>query len=380
MPLHPSNEPKIVAQSFRAEQLSQARNLKGMSKRELADVVGKSPAAISQFEMGTSKPDPTTLGRIALALEFPVSFFAHTPKCKPMRSEQCHFRSFKTAPQKVKNAVLASAMMTLELFIWFNQRFNLAPPALDQLKGELLSITGIEQKAHKIREFWGLGEGPLPQLAWVLEKRGICILPLLYQDRKIDAFSTWHMGWPVIFADWVNTPPSRFHFDLAHELVHIVVHGEEEPGDWELEDEANSIASAFLMPRDAFARECPRTWNLQRFLDIKKRWHVSIAAAIRRGRDLGILSEASYKKGCIELRQRGIEEPGEWKLAKPKRVELMLQKAQDHYSLEAIAQEMCIHPRYLEEITSIFTQTPQPKAEDAEFTHGAQVVPLWQRS
>ncbi|HEY8272847.1 MAG TPA: helix-turn-helix transcriptional regulator, partial [Pseudobdellovibrionaceae bacterium] len=66
-----------AAHLFQSKRLTLARELRGFTKAELADIVGKTPSSISQFEDEdvNLKPDAATLGQLAMALSVPVQFF-----------------------------------------------------------------------------------------------------------------------------------------------------------------------------------------------------------------------------------------------------------------------------------------------------------------
>jgi transcriptional regulator with XRE-family HTH domain len=63
-------------QLFDGDRFRLARELRGFSQNALGRDAGVSGAAISQFELGDTRPSEATLGDLAAALEFPVAFFA----------------------------------------------------------------------------------------------------------------------------------------------------------------------------------------------------------------------------------------------------------------------------------------------------------------
>lgn len=62
---------------FSPSRLTLARQKRGMSKKELAGLLGLTPQSITNFESEVVKEEPSenTLLNIARILEFPVSFF-----------------------------------------------------------------------------------------------------------------------------------------------------------------------------------------------------------------------------------------------------------------------------------------------------------------
>jgi Zn-dependent peptidase ImmA (M78 family) len=113
---------------------------------------------------------------------------------------------------------------------------------------------------------------------------------------KIDAFSRrGEVSLMVLNTQRQST--SRWIFDVAHELGHFVLHAGIQTGDKETEAQANAFASALLMPRKTFGREFPtRGFSWPRVFELKRRWHVSAAAIIRRAFDLGLLDGIAYRR------------------------------------------------------------------------------------
>lgn len=78
-----------------------------------------------------------------------------------------------------------------------------------------------------------------------------------------------------------------------------------------MERAAHRFAAEFLTPAKAIAPELPRRVDWRRFAELKVRWGVSIAMLLRRARDLGFISDASYRRAMMELSRRG------WRTAEP---------------------------------------------------------------
>ena len=111
-----------AARLFDPERLTIARELRGLTKHQLADKIGKTPSAVSQFESARARPDGQTVGRMVLALNVPASFFAKTvdsPRISAIPIDVCHFRSLRSASQKDRRLLLAkSSLMNALLSFW----------------------------------------------------------------------------------------------------------------------------------------------------------------------------------------------------------------------------------------------------------------------
>lgn len=73
------------------------------------------------------------------------------------------------------------------------------------------------------------------------------------------------------------------------------------------------FASAFLLPRPSLLAELPPSPNLALLVELKRRWKVSVQALLRRGKDLGVYSDPSYRRSYQQLGARGwrTNEPGD---------------------------------------------------------------------
>ena len=97
----------------------------------------------------------------------------------------------------------------------------------------------------------------------------------------------------------------------ARELGYLLMRADCKVGDKALEREADSFASAFLLPRVPFLAEGPARLSWPRLRDMKRRWGVSLLALVRRAYDLGVYSEATYRRAHVEYAQQGWRADGE---------------------------------------------------------------------
>ena len=59
------------------------------------------------------------------------------------------------------------------------------------------------------------------------------------------------------------------------------------------------------MPTAAIRSELPPRLNSRRYFELKGRWGVSMAALIRRARDLDVIADTAYRRAMIELGRKG---------------------------------------------------------------------------
>jgi Zn-dependent peptidase ImmA (M78 family)/transcriptional regulator with XRE-family HTH domain len=332
----------LATHLFQPPRLTTARELRGLTKAELAERIGKSAAAISQFEGGACRPDPKTLGQMALALGMPVGFFARRAPGKALDVDACHFRSLRSASQRERRKLLARGSLLCDLLGVLEEHVNLPAEQVSRVAGSPTTADAIEEHAEHVRAGWGLGLGPIGNVVNLLESRGILVTHIPEGCEEVDAFSTWHEGRPVVFLVMAKGSTSRTRFDACHELGHLVMHADAAPGSPELERQANRFASAFLLPREPFLMECPRWLDWDHFYELKRRWKVSVAALVKRAHDLGKLSEASYRRAYVHLNKTGerMQERDEPPAEAPTLLVKALEAVGPEMTAEGIAAEM----------------------------------------
>ena len=284
------------------ERLKEARLFRRMTMDELANLIGINKQAISQFENQKAFPEPMTLKRIADALDFPYSFFVEKDPHSTIGNT--YFRALYSskkkdlASQKIKAKYLARIHAILASKVRF-KNLNLPSFPADA------SLT-IEELATHVREFWNLGDAPIPNMVALLERNGIIVGEFSTDSREIDAFYQYYEeeGSPT-FCVVLGTDKKSFYrrqFNCAHELGHILMHecysdlNEINRDEFrEREDQANAFASALLLPAESFGKDVSVYPNrLSHYIELKKKWNVSIMAMIMRAHSLGYINSNQY--------------------------------------------------------------------------------------
>jgi Zn-dependent peptidase ImmA (M78 family)/transcriptional regulator with XRE-family HTH domain len=298
----------LAAHLFQPARLTLARELRGMTKAELAERVEKSAAAIGQFEGGgkaTCRPDAKTVGALALALGVPVAFFTRKTPAKLLEVDGCHFRSLRSASQRERRKLLARGSLLCDLMILLEEHVDFPREKVSKVAQTVRTEAQIEECAMRVRRAWGLGLGPINHVVNLLEVNGVLVTRVPESCVEVDAFSTWKEGRPVVFLVMQKGSTSRTRFDACHELGHLVMHADVVAANPDLERQANRFASAFLLPKESFIVECPRWLNWDHFYELKRRWKVSVSALVRRAFDLKCISEATYRRAYVHLNRTG---------------------------------------------------------------------------
>lgn len=304
---------RSAAALFHAERLELARQAAGLRKNELAERVGVTPAAISQFEHGRANPSPATLAKLALALGMPVDYFARDGR--PLRQANAaaaFFRSLRSTRQRDRTLAAARAMFVWEVVGLLERHIELPEPNIPELAmPPEAERDQIEEAAAAVRATWQLPPGPVAHMVRLLETHGAVVVRLRGLGREVDAFSCLQ-GRPIVVLWCDKEDKARARFDAAHELGHLVLHSEAEPGNKILEAQADAFAAAFLMPREYIYPLLPRRVDFRRLLELKLQWGVSLGALLYRARTLGVIGESAYRRAMARMSTEGWrrDEPG----------------------------------------------------------------------
>lgn len=291
---------------FLGQNLRLTRLFHGLSLQDLADKVNKSKQYLSRLESGLESPHENLESDLAEALDVLPRFFREIDPM-PISDEQCHFRKQLTTKIALKQVARAKGEMFKRLVSVLDQ--NLDFPNYGFLHEEVSTPEEIERVAEISRSHWGLGLGPIANMSRVAENAGAVLVKTNGLSDEIDAIS-FATRRPVITLNSEGKSACRTRFGIAHEIGHLTIHVGIQTGDRVTETQANRFASAFLMPRTYFIKECQialrgSRLNWQMLTDIKIRWGVSKAAILYRGRQLGVFSDEQYRSGVITLRRHG---------------------------------------------------------------------------
>lgn len=305
--------------AFNGERLKTARIFRGMSISELAEQIGVTRQAISQYEKNQTTPKAEMLFQIVTLLKFPLAFFTENEANFKAHTENTFFRALASAKtldletQKIKTSLI------IDIYSFLSRYLNLPELKLPQKD---FSYESPEEAAEILRASWNLGSNPVPNMVGLLEKNGIIVSSLRTDTSNIDAFTQVRLenGEKKFCVVLGNDKQSmvRRNFDAAHELGHILMHrdypdvAELDKDEFKaMESEANQFAAAFLLPRDSFFFDLKDPTKLDAYIELKKKWKVSIAAMIMRARQIGRISPLQYQNLMKQLSFR------QWRKAEP---------------------------------------------------------------
>ncbi len=301
---------------FNGERLKEARLYNKLTITELAERLNVTKQMISKYENGKSEPSFDKSLLLNQFLGYPREFFYSKEKFY-IENEGTFFRSRLTATQKSKEP--ASIALKYSVIVRDFLEGYVEFPALQNrevYEGE----SNIEEITLSIRETMDLGLDPIYDIVELAELMGFTVINMNYQEDKIDAFSSMNtINGNSYFIITTGDSGSfyRQQFSIAHEIGHWVLHQNINPQELDkdeykvIEEEANRFASILLLPKESFGIELKSKIvdEIDTYYNLKRKWHVSMAAMIKRARDLDIISAEQEVKLYKQMHYRKWRNP-----------------------------------------------------------------------
>lgn len=291
------------------KRLKMARIYRGLTTKDLAEKIGCQRQTISMYENNLqSNPSESIISKISKELNFPFRFFYEKNISFPYSS--VYFRSLLTTTKKYREEVQLKLDFINIIYDFLKEYIIFPKLDLPNFNQENLK-RDPEKTANLLREYWNLGNRPIENIIYEVEKHGILVSSFSTNNSSnnyVDALSKRidngaYMKYLIAYSN-NKTSAARIHFDIAHELGHICLHlwdidsDELEESSYfkEKEREANKFASAFLLPRESFKKDVENTpLNISGYIELKNKWHVSIQAMLYRAFDLKVINIDEYQ-------------------------------------------------------------------------------------
>lgn len=305
---------EILGRQFNGERLSYARKYRGLSVTELADKVGVQRQTVSMYENNKlTNPEYDKIKKFSEILNFPTRFFMEKSNVKFEKSAT-YFRSLMTTNKLYRTEQEVKIELISIIYEFLSGYLNFQPLNLPDIDIE----ASPEEAATILREHWNLGNRPIDNLIYLAESNGLIVAGFNSNSDAVDAFShkiasdltdTYLIGYSKN-----KSSATRIHFDIAHELGHILLHNWKEDLECldktefdSMEKQAHKFAAAFLLPAETFIPDVlGYEGQLSHYIELKKKWKVSISAMIIRAKDLGLISPEVYQKMMRNMQKLGI--------------------------------------------------------------------------
>ncbi|OYX68760.1 MAG: hypothetical protein B7Y81_16090 [Caulobacter sp. 32-67-35] len=283
---------------YNPERVELVRRRLGLTKIGFAEQLGVDRKAIQRFESGDYDLPEIAREKLLMVSGYPEGFFAKSTPEYP-NPDGVSFRSLRSLTSSSRDAAIAAGALAFELDDWIRSEYEL--PTHDLTAERDLAPA---EAAMRLRVRWGIGNRPIGNMMNLLEAHGVRVFSLVEETRHLDAYSLWRNDQPYVFLNTLKTA-ERSRFDAAHELGHLVMHRHTGSTHPKAESEADTFASAFLMPPDDVRAEIPWVRSLRDIIEKKQRWGVSAAALAYTLHKSGRITDWHYRGYCIQLGKYG---------------------------------------------------------------------------
>lgn len=305
---------------FSGSRMREAREARGLSAVALSELLGVARQSVSAYEQGRATPHPEIAEQAARILNLPFVFFLQTGEFED--PNPIHWRSMaaatKTARMRSRRRYdwVRHIIAFLSAYVEF-PALRLPPPLMIDDPASI-GERQIEEAAEVTRRYFGLRDGAIENMTWLLENQGIIVNFAEFGAAGVDSFSqvcSDNRAYAVVNTDHGSSV--RYRYDLAHELGHLILHHNQTSRDVgtgarnkAMEDQAHYFAACFLMPPHTFAKNFYAA-SIDGLKVMKRAWGVSMQAALKHADRLNLIDDMQTRRLWRRLSARG------WRKSEP---------------------------------------------------------------
>lgn len=316
------------------DRIRRARVLRGLSLEALAQRLGDiTKQGLSKFEKGMAVPNSTRLLQLARALDVKPEYFFRSDSVELAPLE---FRKRARMSKGHQEQVTERIRERLELYVALERCFEPLGLGGERVAAHSLPVATVEAADHaadRLRAQWEIGGDAIAHLTELLEEHGLKIALLDGPDDFDGACAATEDKHHVLIALNQRRPGERLRFTAAHELGHWVMALPDSLSEAEKESACHRFAGALLYPKDKvladFGAHRRSRVYIKELFNAKLRYGLSMQAALRRLKDLELITADGYRSMNIEFSKEGwrTREPGELAPEQPKRFETLVYRA-----------------------------------------------------
>ncbi len=264
-----------------------ARESRGYSQKEMADLLGLSPGKLCKVELGEQNLGTEHLTKLETLLGYPHTFFYQ--EVESYLPSNLSFRKREKVAQKlifpIEAQINISRIHAESLFKCL-EKTNSEIPTLDIIK-----LGSAQEAAKKLRKIWEIPAGAIKNMTQILEEKEIPVLNFDFGTERVDSrLILTKEKHPLVFLN-KTLLGDRLRFSLAYELGHLVMHAYLNTDfDRDTNHEANLFAAEFLMPEKDIRPDFNGDITVAKLAELKRKWKVSMVALLYRAADLECIS------------------------------------------------------------------------------------------
>ena len=263
-----------------------ARESRGLTQAELAELIGMSATNLSKIERSEIGINDEVVETIADKTHYPIYFFRQPGDIMP---ENLNYRKREVVAQKLITPIHA------QVNIWRKQIHFLTTaleiPALMVPVMEVTDKQTPEKIAHKLRSLWKVETPIIDNLTALIEDHNIITATFPFGTDRVDSRSILtDYKFPIIFLN-ESLLGDRQRFSLAYELGQLIMHTFSIVGvERDVSREANVFAAEFLMPAKDIIHDFKGGVTIPILGELKRKWKVSMIALLYRADHLGLIT------------------------------------------------------------------------------------------
>ena len=263
-----------------------ARESRGMTQSELADLIGMSQTNLGKIERREINIQKDAVDVIAEKTGYPPHFFLQSGEIIP---ENLNYRKREVVAQKLIKPIHAKVNIARNQITFLTKALNIPAPIIPAL--EVTAVQTPQKIATKLRRLWNIETPIIENLINVLERNGIVVRSFPFDTERVDSRSILtDTGFPIIVCNSMLLG-DRQRFSLAYQLGQLIMHTiSVVPLERDLAKEANAFAAELLMPETAVREDFKKGLSIPYLGELKRKWKVSMIALLYRADDLGFLT------------------------------------------------------------------------------------------
>ncbi len=284
-----------------------------MTKKALADAIGVTPMAITNYENDNRQPSMNTLKALARALNIRITDFLANNGGE-LQFSHGKFRKGSKLGTMNQEYIRESVEEYFGRFFQIvsflgGQKFLEPVPEVKKIPW----TNDTEAAAKELRKYLGISmNGPVPNLVEILENKGILVYFIEVDTDYFSGMNGTVNGIPYIAIN-KNMSPARIRSTIIHEIAHFVFEWPENLPDKDEESIATAISGAFLFPAEDVYRELGYKRNTisRAMIMTCKEYGISLFMLVKRARLCKIINDSVEKDFYIKASKAG------WRKAEP---------------------------------------------------------------
>ena len=295
--------------------LKLARSAAGLSLRELSGRMNNkvTAQAIGKYERNESMPSSGVLIALADALNVSVSYLTGD---SGISLQSVAFRADKKVGKREGDRIWATVLHLLERYLTIEDVLGLRSVRWDRPRSApypvINDLLEVDRAASSLRQEWGLGLNPIPDMSEFMEDKGVKVLFCSLSNDMSGLTAHVHRDDLYdVYVIVVNQEHSRDRqrFTIAHEVGHMVL---DVSSRVDTEKAANRFAGALLLPEEVLWAKVGKhrsQIDWKELLVLKLMFGISLQAITYRCKDLGIISYALMGRLFDVFKKMGWQSP-----------------------------------------------------------------------